>query len=175
MSSILFLRSRISFSLFFNFSSCYFFVSAIVSLFFSILTHNYSVLPLFPPVAVPAIPVRRCTLSAFACTDGSWRILVKWVVHDGHHFFLFCFEVSLEVHYSFFDLVLACPILVGSLLLKHCVRSNIPCCFCKSCTLLFRIWTLSASSSGPSPALAYYYPFCFFWGPFKTTIIMQVI
>ena len=139
ISSILFLRSSSSFSLFFNFSSCYFFVSAIVSLFFSIFKQNYSILPLFRRAAVPAIPIHRCTLSAFACTDGSWLILVIFVVHYCHHFFLFCFEISIQVHDSLFDLVLACPILVRSLLLEHYLRSNLPSCFCKSCTLLFRI------------------------------------
>lgn len=149
MSSILFLRSRISFSLFLSFSSCSFLVKAIVSLFFSASNYYYLALPPVPPTSSKATLANHCTPSASVYTGASSQIYLISYLHDCHHLFLLCFEISFQVHHSFFDLILAGPIFISTLLFDHFLEHSIPSCFCKSCTLLFRICTRSASSSGP--------------------------
>lgn len=149
MSSIRFLRSRISFSLFFSFSSCSFLVSAMVSLFFSATDYLYLALLLFPPTSWKATPVNHYTPSASVCIDASWQIYLITFLHNRHHLILLSFEIPLQIHYSFFDFILAGPVLISALLFDHFLEHSIPSCFCRSCTLLFRICTLSASSSGP--------------------------
>lgn len=159
MSSILFLRSRISFSLFFSFSSCSFLVRAIVSLFFSASDYPYLTLPPVPLTSWRATLVNHCTPSASVYTDASSQIYLIPSLHNRHHLFLLSFEIPLKLHHSFFDLILTGPILICALLFDHFLEHSIPSCFCRSCTLLFRICTLSASSSGPYPGFRSFFTF----------------
>lgn len=151
ISSILFLSSNISFSLFFSFSSCYFLVRAIVSLFFSNCNIWYWVLLLFLEGFCWVARAHHYILSAFACTDGSWLICITSCLHYREHFLFLGFQVALEIHHSLFYFILARTTLVSSFLLDDSVKKFVPSCFCRVCTLLLRICTLSASSSGPYP------------------------
>lgn len=145
ISSILFLRSSISFSLFFSLSSCYFLVRAIVSLFFSASLDGYLTLPPFQPIFWRVTLVNRCTPSASVYTDASLQIYLNQCLHNRYHLFLLRFEIPFQVHHSFFDLVLTGSVLIGALLFDHFLEHFIPSCVCRSWTLLFKIWTRSAS------------------------------
>ena len=151
ISSILFFKSRISFYLFFNLSSCSFLVCEISSLFFSKSSSKYSTHLLFRRECDPTIRVHHYTLFAFACIDESLQILVTFWVHNRYHFLFLGFEIPLEVHYSLFYLVFAGSIFICGFLLDDLMMSWVPRWVWRSWTLLLRIWTLSASSSGPSP------------------------
>jgi hypothetical protein len=113
------------------------------------------------------IPAHHCTLFAFVCIDGSLQIFLIFSLHDCHHFLFFSFEIPVKVHDSLFDLVFTGSIFVCTFLLDYCMMILGPRWVWRSWTLLLRIWTLSASSSGPSPECGMTYLSCSFLVPFK--------